>query len=271
MNEESPRGEQGSTAAHAVVSREEWLRARTALLEREKAHTRERDALSRLRRDLPWVRVEKEYVFDARDGKVTLLDLFAGRTQLFVKHFMMGPGQVGQCVGCSLEVDHVEGLLEHLNNHDVSYVAVARAPLAEIEVVRRRMGWRFPWVSSYHSDFNFDFHVSFKPEEMAAGRAFYNYGYGDPGVSDLSGDSFFFKDETGDVFHTYSTYGRGGEEFLGIYRILDVMPKGRNENGPYRALTDWARPRNMYGEGGMVEGNGRFHRPECACSTHAAP
>src|SRR5262249_48855542 len=132
----------GSKLAHPVVSRDEWLRARIALLEREKAHTRQRDELSRQRQDLPWVRVEKSYVFDAPHGKVTLSDLFDGRSQLFVKHFMMGPGQATQCVGCSLEVDHVEGLLEHLNNHDVSYVAVARAPIGEIEAVRRRMGWR---------------------------------------------------------------------------------------------------------------------------------
>jgi len=257
-----------SEPTHPVVSREEWLRARVALLAREKAHTRQRDELSQMRRDLPWVRVEKEYVFDAPHGKVTLADLFDGRTQLFIKHFMMGPGQVGQCVGCSLEVDHVEGILEHLNNHDVSYAAVARAPIGEIEAVRRRMGWRFPWVSSYDSDFNYDFHVSFKPDEMTAGRAFHNYSHADPYLSDLSGDSVFLKDDAGRVFHTYSTYGRGGEEFLGIYRILDVMPKGRNENGPYRSLADWARPRNMYGEGGVVEGNGRFHQPACACAQH---
>ena len=255
-------------APHPVVSREEWLTARVALLEREKAHTRQRDELSRQRRALPWVRLEKEYVFDAPKGKVTLAELFDGRRQLFVKHFMMGPGQAEQCVGCSLEVDHIEGILEHLNNHDVGYVAVARATLEEIEAVRRRMGWRFPWVSSYGSDFNYDFHVSFKPEEMAAGQTDQNYRRGDPGLQDLSGDSVFFKDDSGQVFHTYSTFGRGGEEFLGIYRILDVMPKGRDENGPYHSLADWARPRNMYGEGGIVEGNGRFHRPECACGTH---
>jgi len=259
-----------SEAPHPVVSREEWLTARVALLEREKAHTRQRDELSRQRRALPWVKVEKEYVFDAPQGKVTLEELFDGRRQLFVKHFMMGPGQGEQCVGCSLEVDHVEGILEHLNNHDVSYVAVARATLEEIEAVRKRMGWRFPWVSSYGSDFNYDFHVSFKPEEMTAGRSDHNYRPGNPGLQDLSGDSVFFKDDSGQVFHTYSTYGRGGEEFLGIYRILDVMPKGRDENGPYHSLADWARPRNMYGEGGIVEGNGRFHRPECACGTHRA-
>ena len=166
-----------TTTGRRIVSREEWLEARKALMAKEKDLTRLRDRLAAERRALPWVKVEKEYVFDAPHGKVTLADLFDGRTQLFVKHFMMGPGQVGQCVGCSLEVDHVEGVLVHLQNHDVSYAAVARAPIEELEAVRKRMGWRFPWVSSYHSDFNYDFHVSFTPEEIAAGRAFYNYEY----------------------------------------------------------------------------------------------
>jgi predicted dithiol-disulfide oxidoreductase (DUF899 family) len=160
-----------------IVARDEWLTARKALMAKEKEFTRLRDQLTAERHALPWVKVEKRYVFEAPQGKVTLADLFDGRSQLFVKHFMMGPGQVGQCVGCSLEVDHVEGLLVHLQNHDVSYVAVARAPIEEIEAVRRRMGWRFPWVSSYHSDFNYDFHVSFTPEAIASGRAFYNYEY----------------------------------------------------------------------------------------------
>src|SRR5262245_29077115 len=144
---------------HPVVSREEWTKAREALLAKEKALTRQRDALAAERRALPWVPVEKPYVFDGPGGPVSLADLFDGRSQLVVKHFMLGPGQVGQCVGCSLEVDHVEGVLVHLRNHDVSYAVVARAPIEEIEAVRQRMGWRFPWVSSYRSDFNYDFHV----------------------------------------------------------------------------------------------------------------
>ena len=252
-----------------IVSRAEWLEERVELLEREKALTRQRDELSRQRRALSWVRVEKEYVFDGPEGKVTLADLFDGRSQLFIKHFMMGPGQVTQCVGCSFEVDHIAGVLVHLQNHDVTYAVVARAPIHEIEAVRKRMGWRFPWVSSYNSDFNYDFHVSFTPEQIATGRAYYNYRYTNPGLEDLSGDSVFFKDHTGQIFHTYSTYGRGGEEFLGAYNYLDVTPKGRSENGPYRSLGDWVRPNNMYGEGGMVEGNGRYHQPHCACSVHA--
>ncbi len=254
--------------SHRVVSRDEWLAARTALLAKEKALTRQQDQLTAEQRALPWVKVEKNYVFDAPSGKVTLADLFNRRSQLFIKHFMMGPGATHQCVGCSLEVDHVEGILEHLQNHDVSYVAVARAPIEEIEAVRRRMGWRFPWVSSYHSDFNYDFNVSFAPAQLAAGNAYYNFQHMNPGVEDLSGDSVFYRDDTGQIFHTYSVFGRGGEAFLGIYRIFDVMPKGRNENGPYHSLTDWARPKNLYGKGGMVEGNGRYHAMACACSAH---
>jgi predicted dithiol-disulfide oxidoreductase (DUF899 family) len=263
-----PKLQKNSTSAHPVVSRKEWLAARKELLAKEKEFTRSRDALSAEQRALPWVKIEKEYVFDGPSGKVALAQLFDGRSQLFLKHFMMGPGQKQQCVGCSLEVDHLEGLLEHLENHDVSYVAVARAPIEEIEAVRKRMGWRFTWVSSFKNDFNYDFNVSFKPEDMAAGTAFYNFHHTNPGLEDLSGDSIFFKDDSGQIFHTYSTFGRGGEEFLGIYRYLDLTPKGRSENGPHHSLADWARPHNMYGKGGMVEVTGRYHSPGCACAVH---
>ena len=251
-----------------IVSRAEWLEARKALLAREKELTRLRDELAAERRTLPWVRVEKQYVFDGPHGKLTLADLFDGRSQLFVKHFMMGPGQVSQCVGCSLEVDQVEGALVHLHNHDVSYVVVARAPIGEIETVRKRMGWNVRWVSSYHSEFNYDFHVSFTPEQIAAGRAFYNYEHVNPGLEDLSGDSVFFKDNDGRILHTYSTYGRGGEEFLGLYRYLDATPRGRGEDGPYKTLADWVRPNNTYGKGGLVEASGRYHEPSCGCAVH---
>jgi predicted dithiol-disulfide oxidoreductase (DUF899 family) len=256
---------------HEIVSPEEWLVARRDLLKREKELTRLRDRLAAQRRALPWVKIDKEYIFDAPEGEVTLAELFDGRSQLFIKHFMMGPGQVTQCVGCSLEVDHIDGTLPHLENHDVSYVAVARAPIDEIEALRKRMGWRFRWVSSYHSEFNYDFNVSFAREQVAKGTAIYNYGAAPEwaaALEDLSGDTVFYKDEAGQIFHTYSTFGRGGEEFLGIYRILDATPKGRNENGPYNSLADWARPRNMYGKGGEVEPTGRYHQPACACSAH---
>lgn len=257
--------------APAVVSREAWLEARRALLVKEKELTRLKDALAAERRELPWVEVEKDYVFDGPSGEVTLSNLFDGRSQLFIKHFMMGPGAQHQCVGCSLEVDHVEGLLEHLNNHDVTYAVVARAPIEEIEAVRQRMAWRFPWVSSYRNNFNYDFGVSFTPDDVASGRALYNFGQAPEwaaGMQDLSGDSVFYKDEAGRIFHTYSAYSRGGEQFLGIYGLLDVMPKGRGETGPGHSLTDWARLRNMYGKGGEVEPNGRFHAPACDCAAH---
>jgi predicted dithiol-disulfide oxidoreductase (DUF899 family) len=256
---------------HRIASHEEWLEARKALLAKEKALTRMRDQLREERRALPWVPVEKEYVFDGPYGKVTLADLFNGRTQLFIKHFMMGPGAVTQCVGCSFEVDHVEGILVHLENHDVTYAAVARAPIEEIEVVRKRMGWKFPWVSSHNSDFNYVFNVSFTPEQIASGRAVYNFEKAPDwaaGLQDLSGNSVFFKDDAGRIFLTYGSFGRGGEEFLGAYRILDAMPKGRDENGPFHSLGDWVRPHDMYDKGGMVEPNGRYHASGCSCSVH---
>ena len=254
---------------HRIVSQKEWLEARKKLLEQEKALTRHRDLVCAERLRLPWVRIEKDYLFDGPDGRLTLSDLFQGRSQLYIKHFMMAPGAHHQCVGCSLEVDHMTDLLPHLENHDVSYVVVARAPIEEIEVVRKRMGWKFLWVSSFGSDFNYDFNVSFRPEDVAAGRAQYNFRQAPAWARDfldLSGRSIFYRNEAGEIFHTYSAYARGGEEVLGIYGILDSMPKGRNENGPYRSLTDWARPRDMYGKGGNVEPNGRYHASTCDCS-----
>src|SRR6266567_5294927 len=177
---------------HKIVSWADWLVARKDLLKREKELTRLRDQLRAERRALPWVRIDKEYIFDAPEGKVTLADLFEGRSQLFIKHFMMGPGQTTQCVGCSLEMDHIEGILVHLQNHDVTYVVVARAPIEEIEAVRKRMGWKFTWVSSYHSDFNYDFNVSFTRKQIASGHALYNYQKAPEWAAeleDLSGDS----------------------------------------------------------------------------------
>src|ERR1700740_1243135 len=209
---------------HEVVSREEWLKRRFLLLKQEKALTKHRDLVAAELLRLPWVRVEKEYIFDAPDGKLSLSDLFQGRSQLYIKHFMMAPGAQHQCVGCSLEVDHMTDLLPHLEHHDVSYAVVARAPIAEIEVVRKRMGWNFLWVSAFASDFNYDFEVSFRPEDVRAGRTHYNYRAApDWGASiqDLSGRSVFYKNEAGEIFHTYSAYGRGGEEGMGIYGILD--------------------------------------------------
>jgi predicted dithiol-disulfide oxidoreductase (DUF899 family) len=247
-----------------ICSRAQWTIARKSLLDKEKALTKLRDQLTAERLALPWVKIEKPYTFDAPQSQVTLEQLFNGRSQLFIKHFMMGPGQEQQCVGCSLQVDHVDGILEHLENRDVSYVAVARAPIGEIKAVRKRMGWRITWVSAFHNDFNYDFHASFKPD---AANTSYNFRQIKSTMEDLSGTSIFYKDERDQIFHTYSSYGRGDEEFLGIYRMLDVVPKGRDENGRY--LPGWARPRNMYGKGGTVEQNGRYHAPESGCETRA--
>ena len=233
---------------HRVVSQDEWTDARKQLLLKEKEFTRLRDQLSAERRNLPWVKIEKPYVFDGPNGKETLADLFDGRSQLVVKHFMFGPEWTDGCVGCSFEIDHIEGALVHLEHHDVSYVVVSRAPLAKIEAFRRRMGWRIKWVSSYGSDFNYDFHVSFRPDEIASGKAYYNYELRDVGIDELSGRSVFYKDEAGAIFHTYSSYARGGEMFLGSYAVLDITPKGRDEtiNGN---LTDWVRHHDRYDNG----------------------
>lgn len=250
---------------HRVVSREQWISERQQLLADEKALTRQRDALGEKRRALPWVKVDKRYEFDSPTGRVTLSDLFRGKSQLFVQHVMQGPDQPLQCVGCALGVDHLEGILPHLENHDVSVVAIARATMPELTALRDRMGWRLPFFSAYGSDFNYDYSVSFRPEEMATGRAFCNFGYGNPGIEDISGNSVFHKDESGAIYHTYSNYSRGGEDFLGIYRILEVTPKGRNEHGPHASMTDWVRPHNMYGKGGEVAPNGRYTPPVSCC------
>jgi predicted dithiol-disulfide oxidoreductase (DUF899 family) len=249
---------------HKVVSPQEWLDARIELLVKEKELTRLRDAIAAQRRALPWVAIEKEYVFDAPEGPVTLSDLFDGRSQLIVKHYMMAPGQENPCVGCAFEADHVEGALVHLQNHDVSYAAIARAPIEEIEAFRQRMGWPFRFVSSYHSDFNYDFYVSFAPPKASGGTIYYNYKYRQSPMEDLSGRSVFYKNENGDIFHTYSSYARGAEELETTYAFLDLTPKGRQENGPYHSFTDWVRPHDMYGKGGTVEANARYHPAEDA-------
>lgn len=245
--------------AHSVVSREEWLAARKKLLRDEKALTRFRDLIAAQRRALPWVKVEKAYVFDTLEGEKALGDLFDGRSQLIIKHFMLGPGWKEGCVGCSFESDHIDGPLMHIRHHDVSFAAVARAPLEEIEAFRRRMGWRFRFVSSYRSDFNYDFNVSFTPEALAQGPVEYNYAPTSPGIDELSGFSVFLKEDDGAVYHTYSAFGRGAEEVLGAYMFLDLTPKGRNENGPRKNLTDWVRHHDRYGGiSGYVAPTGRY-------------
>lgn len=218
---------------HEVVSRKEWLTARKALLALEKEETKLRDKVRAERLALPWVKVDKTYTFDTPDGEKTLAELFDGRSQLIVYHFMYGPDWDAGCPGCSFMADHVDGMLPHLNNHDVTMIAVSRAPLEKLEAYRKRMGWKFPWVSSYGSDFNFDYHVSFTKEELASGKVIYNYRETDAADAhdELPGLSAFFKDGDGTVYHTYSDYARGGEEALGTLMILDRAPKGRNETG----------------------------------------
>jgi len=231
---------------HQIVSREQWTEARKALLQKEKELTRLTDEINAQRQKLPWVKVDKEYVFDTPTGRKTLADLFDGRSQLVVYHFMLGPGWKAGCVGCSFFADHVDGPNVHLAHHDVSFVAVSRAPLNEIEAYKKRMGWRFNWVSSSESDFNYDYHVSFRKEDLAKGKVYYNFEMTDGSMEDLHGTSVFFKDDTGAIYHTYSSYGRGDERSLGTYMFLDVTPKGRNETGPNFNLTDWVRRHDEY-------------------------
>jgi predicted dithiol-disulfide oxidoreductase (DUF899 family) len=258
-----------------ITTETEWLLARKELLAREKELTRERDEVNRRRRELPWVLVEKDYTFDGPDGKETLGALFSGRTQLIVSHFMLGPGWKEGCVGCSFRSDHVDGSLTHLEHHDVSLVTISRAPLAEIEAFRKRMGWNFKWVSSYGSDFNYDYHVSFRREEIATGKVYYNYESSNFLSEELSGISVFCKDESGNIFHTYSTYGRGDELVVTTYMYLDFTPKGRNENGPRHNLTDWVRHHDRYDAEGFVDTRGRYVAREqtdasCECAKDRA-
>jgi predicted dithiol-disulfide oxidoreductase (DUF899 family) len=215
-----------STVNHAVVSRDRWLAERKGLLAREKELTRLRDQIARERRALPWVRIEKDYAFDAPEGRRTLAQLFEGRRQLLVQHFMFGPGWEQGCPSCSFMADHTDGMNVHLAHRDVTLVAVSRAPLADIRRFRSRMGWKFTWVSSHGSDFNHDFGVSFTPEEA-------------PGIS------VFYKDDAGAVFHTYSTYGRGVEVMMGTYNMLDLMPKGRGERDVAHKM-EWVRHHDRY-------------------------
>jgi len=226
-----------------VVSRGEWLAARKALLAKEKVMTRELDALRAERRRLPWVKVETPYVFEGPHGKCTLEDLFESCGQLAVYHFMLTPGSDQICKGCSFIADHIDVARQHFAEADLAFVAISRAPLARIEEVRRRLGWTFPWVSSHGSSFNFDFGVSFQKEDLAAGRAIYNYGTPIKRSEDMHGTSIFARHATGDIFHTYSTYHRGNELLMGAFMWLDLVPKGRNEVG---GVMSWLKLHDEY-------------------------
>jgi predicted dithiol-disulfide oxidoreductase (DUF899 family) len=242
-----------------VVSREEWMAARRTLLAEEKALTRQRDQITRQRQALPWVRIDKPYVFDTLEGPRLLSDLFEGRQQLIVYHFMFGPGWNEGCVGCSLLADHLDGALQHLLQRDIAFAAVSRAPLSEVEPFRQRMGWKFRWVSSARTDFNYDFHVSFTPRQLESGRIYYNFEErpAEGSSEEASGTSVFYRNDAGDVFHTYSSYGRGGEGHLGVYHLLDLTPIGRDETVRGN-LTDWVRHHDRYGAPGTVETTGRY-------------
>lgn len=234
-----------ATTPHPVVTRDRWVAQRKALLAREKEMTRLRDDLARERRQLPWVLVDKPYVFDAPGGRRSLADLFDGKRQLVVQHFMFAPGWAEGCPSCSFMADHVDGARPHLAQRDVSFVAVSRAPLADIERFRQRMGWQFPWVSSFGTDFNRDFHVSFTLEERERGEVYYNFGMTAFPQEEAPGISAFMRDDAGQVFHTYSTYGRGVELMMGAYDFLDITPKGRDEDGlPY--AMNWVRHHDRY-------------------------
>ncbi len=228
-----------------IVSRDHWLAKRLALLEREKELTRLGDQIAAERRALPWVRVDKRYVFDTPEGLRSLDQLFDGRSQLLVQHFMFAPGWEQGCASCSYMADHHDGAMAHLAHRDVTLLVVSRAPLADIERFRRRMGWQFRWVSSHGSDFNRDFGVSFSPEAMAEGKVHYNYALRPFPVEEAPGISVFRRGESGEVFHTYSRYGRGVEVMMGTYPLLDLVPQGRDEAGLSHPMA-WVRHHDRY-------------------------
>ena len=232
-----------------VVSPAEWLTARKDLLKKEKEFTRLRDELSQQRRELPWEKVEKDYVFEAPTGKVALTELFRGRSQLVVYHFMLGPGWEQGCPSCSFLADNFDGMRVHLEQRDAAFTAISRAPLPEIEAFKKRMGWRFPWVSSFGTDFNYDYKVSFKKEDLAAGKRPYNYGTMDFPAEEGPGLSVFYKNADGQIYHTYSAYARGLDILLTTYNFLDMTPKGRDEEGMTPHAMAWVRHHDRYADG----------------------
>jgi predicted dithiol-disulfide oxidoreductase (DUF899 family) len=230
---------------HKVVSKDEWVSARKQLLAKEKEFTRLRDQLSQQRRELPWERVDKQYIFEGPNGKETLADLFAGRSQLVIYHFMFGPDWEQGCPSCSFWADNFNGIITHLNHRDVTFAVISHAPLSRLEPFKKRMGWTFKWVSALATDFNQDFNVSFTPEQLAKGEASYNYATQKPPDTESPGISVFYKDPSGNVFHTYSCYARGLDMLNGAYHYLDLVPKGRDESGLPRNMA-WVRYHDKY-------------------------
>jgi predicted dithiol-disulfide oxidoreductase (DUF899 family) len=246
---------------HKVVSHDEWVAARKELLAKEKEFSRQRDDISRQRRELPWEKVEKNYTFDGSNGKETLADLFGKHSQLLMYHFMLGPGWKEGCPSCSYLGDHFEGPMIHLPQRDVSFVVISRAPLAEIEAFKKRMGWKFKWVSSYGTDFNGDFQVSKAKGEEGSAKVYYNYELMEFPSEERPGASVFYKDSTGNVFHTYSTYARGLDIFVGTYNFLDIVPKGRDEEGLKNTMA-WVRHHDRYAENYLVDPTKPYQQPE---------
>jgi predicted dithiol-disulfide oxidoreductase (DUF899 family) len=230
---------------HQVVSREEWVDARRRFLAKEKEFTRLRDELSKERRALPWERVEKRYVFEGAGGKLTLSDLFAGKSQLVVYHFMFAPESDAGCRGCSFWADNYNGIIPHLQQRDVSFAAISRAPLAKLQAFAARMGWSFKWVSGANTDFNYDYQASFREEDLERESAVYNYERLRDRMSDKPGFSVFYKDETGNIFHTYSTYARGIDPMNVTFQLLDLVPKGRDEAGLPHPMS-WVKLHDQY-------------------------
>ncbi len=232
---------------HNVVSHEEWITRRKELLAKEKEFSRLRDELSRERQALPWEKVEKEYIFDGSEGKETLADLFDGRSQLIVYHFMFDPDWEVGCKSCSLLADHYDPSIIHLKQRDVTMVTVSRAPLEKLETFKKRMNWHFKWVSSLETDFNWDYQVSFTPEKLEKGEAYYNYEVQSFPATEGPGISVFTKNKDGEIFHTYSSYARGLDMFLGVYHLLDIVPRGRDE-GNLNFTMEWVRHKDKYEE-----------------------
>jgi predicted dithiol-disulfide oxidoreductase (DUF899 family) len=258
---------------HKIVSTDEWIQARRKLLEAEKALTQQTDEVSRMRRELPWEKVEKNYVFEGPKGKETLADLFDGRSQLIVYHFMFGPGWAEGCPSCSFLADHVDGALVHLAHRDTTLAVISRAQFPQIQAFQKRMGWRFHWVSSFANGFNRDYHVSFSKEEMTDGKAHYNYQLISTPVEELPGVSVFYKDPAGAIFHTYSAFARGTETLAGTYHYLDLVPKGRDEDGLAFTMA-WVRHHDRY-DGYVVDPKAVYRPPAgagsscCSAEEHA--
>lgn len=261
-----------ATMQHEVVSHTEWIETRKKFLAQEKEFTRLRDELSRQRRELPWERVTKPYTFEGPGGQETFADLFDGRSQLVIYHFMLGPGWSEGCRSCSYLADHFDGMKMHLAHRDVTFVVVSHAPYAEIAAFKERMGWKFHWVSSYGTDFNFDYNVSFSEEQRAKGGVVYNYAQTEFPSEEAPGASVFTKDEGGAIYHTYSAYARGLDILVGTYNVLDLVPKGRDEAGLSFAMA-WVRHHDKYEGGYCVDAKAGWRhpkltaKPEC-CSTH---